>query len=412
VTSGYSAVDFVFDKNAYVINTTGFDLVLNSQASNVNGSTGGVPEEQCITPATNSSSTTQPSGQTNVGGNGTTTITVLCQNTISPNTTLTVSGANSIARGVVQPNTVSTVAQGSGTGSQNPLQASVSPHQSGLANGSPTLTGLAMTAGTSVSSSTPDSIAYTFDQPVTINGATPVFNFYTNTAQTGTCTGNGTTTGIAGGQFGNYSAPGGPSTLNGCAITVSPSNNSQVIVSFGNTSATQGTPGALANAVGASVNRGSVINPSGNASLGAANADDEMGMSNTTPSSSTAAYPYPLLTKFHLVTSNLGTTAAQFTFSENVNNTVLNPGGLHAYDSAGDVLTCQTGAESISTSSGSQNVVTCGSFVQGGSPSGATLATSSQLSSITLGAVDYNTVKGGQSAPNTQPNPEADQPAT
>jgi hypothetical protein len=269
-----------------------------------------------------------------------------------------------------------------------------------------------MTAGTSVSSSTPDSIAYTFDQPVTINGATPVFNFYTNTAQTGTCTGNGTTTGIAGGQFGNYSAPGGASTLNGCAITVSPSNNSQVIVSFGNTSATQGTPGALANAVGASVNRGSVINPSGNASLGAANADDEMGMSNTTPSSSTAAYPYPLLTKFHLVTSNLGTTAAQFTFSENVNNTVLNPGGLHAYDSAGDVLTCQTGAESISTSSGSQNVVTCGSFVQGGSPSGATLATSSQLSSITLGAVDYNTVVGGQSAPNTQPNPEADQPAT
>lgn len=456
-TSGYSAVDFTFDKAAYVQNGTagppptssGFDVVLSNGL-----------EESCTGPG--QGSTVSYGSTVPGGGNGSTTITVICANeTTAQTTTLTVGSGGTIARGVVQPGTVGTSAPTSNpsnaycsptqTADCNPLEASTTPHTTGLSNGSPTLSSTLMVSGassTTAPTTTPDSLAYIFDQAV--NVAAPgtdggsgggTFKFYTNTGQEGTCTVEtpnvDTTPGGAPIYAGTYTPPGGSAvsfangagSAPGCLVERSSQNFALVVVQFSSSgvsnSGSTGTPGALATAVGSSVVSGAVTNDTGTVGLnGTANDDDSLPLTNTTPASTLTAgqVAAPQLTSVTVNSASNPVTgpsySVTYTFTQNIAGTEGGAltsavvSGLHAYAGTTE-LTCTK--EVLGSTSSTENQVICEAFDQD-TASGAdtgTGATGTQESAITYGTVDYGAVTAGNGATNSGTvNPEGGQPST
>lgn len=358
--------------------SSGFDAVLTT-------TTGGVNEVACYGPAPGDLTT--PSGGTVTGGNGTTTLTIVCQDTAA-GTPIT---AAQIGRIIVQPGAVATTAA-TGSVVNKSLQAADAPHN---ATDSPDLTSTAFVPGTG---STADRIVYTFDKPVTLVGtAGSGFGFYTASAQQFTC-GPTTNTLTAGQAF--------------CSATVNPNNFDQVIVTvntINNGGAT--SSGATANATGANVAAGSVAsqnvptNKNGDDELGAANPNNTG--SAITPGSVNA----PQLTTVHLVTTTSpitgNSTSAVYTFSQPVAaNGTGNPANItafHLYDQDGTELTCTAANATVGTGANS-NQVTCSSFTQAAG-GGATPATATQLSGAVLGTVDYDAVAGAANTSTGAVNP-------
>lgn len=408
--AGLTPVNVTFDQPAIVQTAgaatpgSGFSLVFTLGAST---------QSQCTGPT----NTTTASGGTVAGGNGTTTLTILCANqgstATTPGTTIT---AGSIARVVVAPGTVGTAAAGTtfaNGNATNPLEVTDTPH--GTSDG-PDLTSVAFIPG---SGGTADQVVYTFDAPVSQIGAT---------AANGTTPANPTGTGNATG-FSIYNASGQSITCGApmsaaatgtvpCTVARNSGNFNQLVVSFGTTGGTTGTAGTPATAptgsnvtmgaVGGSVARGTVTN----ANSPATNGDDEQGGTNPN-NSSTAVTPgtvnAPQLTTVHIasVTNALGTNiSATYTFSQPV--TLATASGLHLYNMDGTELTCNGGASATTGSStGTTTQVTCTSFSQG-TAAGGTAATGTQLTNAVLGTADFGTVTGNTTngPGSTNSNPE------
>jgi len=269
-TPSSTIVDFVFDIPAFVQGAGGggFHVIpANGQA-----------DIACTGPGPNTTQATNPSGGTTPGGNGTTTISVLCgpiAPTFAPPTVGGALAAGNFSRGVVD-----TGAVGSNNGPAgpapalncstaaaptanvcNPQEASDTPH---TASGSPDLTSVTRVPANNTTD--PDVMTFTFDEPIVatgggvgqVNGA--AFFAY---SFTGAETGGGT--GAAGGVCSNNTA-GVPATPGGCPAPQV--NGNQVAVFFPN--------GTMQFTVGGNVRQGGATG----ANSALANQRDEVGVSN------------------------------------------------------------------------------------------------------------------------------------
>lgn len=347
---GQTAVDFHFDQNAF--RTTGvpgdFKLVM------VDGT-----EIDCTTPASGS---TTPGGQTNVGGEGTTRITVVCTN--PGGTPGTVAGtaitASNVARGVVEANAVAaTTAQVAtpGDAAQNPLHAhDVSPS---ITTPRPDLVSATFEPG---ATGVLDGVTYTFDQTVTA-AAVALFNVYRT---------DGTEVSAVAPQ----------------TATINPQNASQVRVTYPN--------GTLANAVGASAEEGAATGSGG------VNRDDEVGVANVTNTTRTPGVTTgPNLTAVALDrgTDQFGNTTdyrVTYTFDEPVDPATVTASRFHLYLADGtrlDGVTC-TRVAAIGAAAGTtgENQVRCT----------VTSGTSVQVGSSVLGTVEFDAVDDLDGQPSTE----------
>jgi len=358
-------INVTFDQKAFATSTTGagFSVIYTSGATN---------EAACTGPL--STDTTTPSGGTVPGGNGTTTLTIVCPN--NPAAASTPLTASAISRVVVGAGAVSSAASG---GVPNPLEVVDSPRN---AETHPYATNVQIVPG-STSSGTPDRIVATFSQPVT---PTTVNNFglYDANAQTYFC-----------------------GTAITCSAQQNPSNFNQIIVTL------QGTPPSVipTNITGGIAEAGAVTGQN----TGLTNNDDELGVTNPNASSSTfgpGAVNAPQLTGVKINTTTDAITGATthtatYTFSRPV--TLNDATGLHLYDADGTRLDCTSATQGTQTSASTNNTVTCTAFTQPSTPTSA--ATAAQLTGAKLGTADYDAVEGSTSAtptpsPNANANPE------
>lgn len=350
-TLGLTAVDFTFDEAAFVQNNTGFDLVLVDAT-----------EEDC----TFANALTN-SGGTHPGGNGTTTITVVCDNPggnpgVTAGTALT---ASNVARGTVL---TGTVGDATGGGNVNPLQAfAVSPNATSsapdLLSASFQLDSTATVGGADV-----DAVIYNFDQAVGDPAAVPT-------------------------QYRAYLADG--TEVTGVTAARNPSNQSQVRVEFANN--------ALTNAVG--VNVTDAANTGGQ--------QDEVGVANpsqTTRTSGQTSGPQLVSVTLDQGTDqfgNPGSYRATYTFDEaiganNVNTNVgVNSGNFFLVQADGTLLTAVAGdcTRVGATATTGATQVRCDDYT-GHNAANQTL--SQAIGSSVLGTVAFNAVTDQQA----QPNPE------
>lgn len=367
-------------QTGYPAGSSGFNAVLT------NGT-----EVACEGPAPTD---TTASGGTVPGGNGTTTLTIVCPDTTTPNTGTTLTAAN-IGRVIVQPGAVT----GATSGPNNSLQAADTPHNT---TASPDLTGVSFIPG---SGTTADQIVYTFNQPVVAGTIVPAdFGFYTASAQQYYCSANTVAPVMPTGTP--------PAGTYPCTVQQNPNNFDQVVVTVGTGTGTPPTgSGATANATGGNIKAGAVTG----ANSGNASKDDELGAANPNNAGSAitpGTVNAPQLTGVAVTstTNVLGTTySATYTFSQPVATSTgssagTTAGSLHLYDADGTELTCT--AASVGSAAGS-NQVTCTSFVQTGS---ATSATTAQLTNAALGTADYSAVQGGNTTSTGAANPGAGNP--
>jgi len=365
-------VNVTFDKTAFTQNalgafpvsgtvtSTGFSIVLVSTGTQVN----------CFGPP-NTDTTTAGSG-TVAGGNGTSTITIVCPDTTA-GTPIT---AAQIARVVVAKGTVGTTAVGGAGDVTNPLESADTPH---VTSASPDLTGVAFIPGST--STTNDTIVFTYDQAIQAGPVANDFAYYLS---------NGTEV--------DCGALGGPV----CTANVNPSNFDQVAVTV--QAGAGAASGATLGATGAISKAGAVT---GANAPNKVSVDDELGGTNPNNPASTitpGTVNGPQLTTTHVTstTNALGTVVtATYTFTEAVAAGAHVPGGLHLYDPDGTELTCTAATIPAAPNN---NVVVCTAFVQAG---GATPATNTQLTSAALGTADYNTVVGNATTPTGATNPGA-----
>jgi putative cell wall-binding protein len=340
--TGETAVDFTFDEDAFVVDPAGFSLILLDGTDLV-----------CAGPAVGSETT---SGGTTAGGNGTTTITVICE--AAGDQVLT---ANDVARGTVLANTVSDTAGVDGNG--NPLQAAEVSNSGNTIE--PDLVNVELRPGATADDV--DQALFTFDQTVTV--LTPTnFNLY------------------------DVSSVESPST----AAEVNPNDATQVLVTFGTTAADS--------AVGGNVEDGAVNSTT---SPALANEQDEEGVANTattsgqTPGRTDAPDLVSVSLSQTTTTDAFGNVTtgdfeATYTFDEDVTVTTVTDFKLYLSD--GTMLVASACALTAPTGDQVQedvdNSVTCTAY---------TNATSDQVGSAVLGTVDDGAVteEGG-----TLTNPE------
>jgi len=401
----------------YPAGSSGFSIVLTSKSAAPVGAVG--DEEACEGPAPTDNTTA--SGGTVPGGNGTTTLTIVCPNAVNASSTpLT---ASAIARVIIQADSVGTVQNGTGAPAAacpgagatgvgaggdvcNPLQAAASAHNA--TTDTPDLTGITVVPGNS-SSGTADQIVYVFDKPVGAAGTNfdtaagiANFQFYNSSGVTTTC------------SLATVAPAAGPPPTVPCEASVNPSNFNQVIVTVGKTpsgaatTAPTGT-GVTLGIVGASVKNGAVTDPNN----GNKNGDDELGTTNSnTPSTGVAPgnVAAPQLKSVHVAatTTVTGTTySATYTFTQPVVVVAGTTAALHLYDADGTELTCNASAAAAATAT--NNAVVCTGFnqvVAGGA------ATTTQLQNAVLGTADYGAVTGalavaGSGGTNSNNSPEA-----
>jgi hypothetical protein len=345
-----TVVDFTFDEAAYVVNATGFRLVL------VDGE-----EIDCTGPA--AGSTTPASGGTNAGGNGTTTITVVCDNsTAAPTAPITTA---QIARGVVETGTVSDAAQTTQAGDDpevtegnaNPLQASNTPD---AASATPDLVSAQFLAN----GTQPDQVLYTFDEPVLVENQV-AFVIYTPSGQ----------------EFFSNDAQ------------RSPTNDRQVLATF--------FEGALASAVGASVPDGAVVEATAN-DTGRENSSDEVAVTNpatTTVTPGRTVAPELTGVRLNSGTNNFGqrTFTATYIFDEDIEANSAWVNDFYLYLADGERLECTELAPNggVGTTEDTDNTVTCIAFDRESSDTATALTVGSAL----LGAVwDYTVISEDSAA--------------
>ena len=419
----------------------GFDIVLASTAT-ATPSTGNTTNEiQCYGPPVSNvpggAGYTSSGGQV-PGGNGSQTLTIVCPNSVSgPTATSATLTTAQIARVIVQSDAVGTVAPaagtacpggpatgapgsssgvatGAGTGNDicNPMSAADAPRNT---SDSPDLTNVQFFPSTTAAA---DQIVYTFDEPVgttgtTYNAAIAGFMFYRANGTTVTCSAAAT-------------PPTATPTASGtapCTAVVNGSNFQQVIVTVGTTAGAPPTgAGQTANATGASVANGTVTGATGTA--GHTNADDEFGAANPNNAGTTqtpGSVNAPQVISVHVTaTTNPVTGATTYSATYTFNGPVVaSPGPalagakFHLYDSDGTFMSatgagggCSIGTSFTSTPNNSQ--VTCTGYAVTASPTGQTGAPSgSQISSATLGTVDYAAVAGNATVASGAANPAA-----
>jgi len=350
VALGTTAVDFVFDEIAQTTDPAGggFFLVLTDNTIAF-----------CDAPPAGD---TTAGGGTGPGGNGTTTITVLCQNpgvTVPLPNGVPLTGTNT-ARGVVQEDAVTDTAVPAST---NALQVSNTPDAN---TAGPDL--VSATLQPAAAAGSPDFVVYTFDQAVTV-------------ATDGT-------------DFGVYGAAGSPTTPGAVPTLVS---GNQVRVQF--------APGpAVDLALGANVLDGAVVlaaNPAVD------NRDDEVGVTNAAATTITPGRTgAPDLTGVALAGGTGGAfdpARAIYTFDEDI--TAATAANLYLFLASGTRLTCTAPIVVASGgAAGTNNTVTCSSFT-GVSPDPAVAQT--QIKSAVLGTVDAGAVTPADGGPSNPIGAEA-----
>jgi putative cell wall-binding protein len=405
-TSGVTAVDFVFDENAFVaaggVNpnaTTGFHIV--DALGNDYG---------CLASAT----TTDAGGLAAPGGSGTTTITVNCfePTGFAP---LQDFAAASFARGYVTTGSVGDAA--GGTGNLNVLTAADVTGGTAGVTANPDLTSVLFVPDLVLGS---DVVVFSFDEAVQGTDQNPPvtsgFRLY-NT--------NGTETNVA--------------TVGACAR--SSSSNASVNCLFADNYL------ASQNFVGGSVTASAVRA----ADNGAINQPDEEGAAPSTgPTATSGRTDGPDLTGVAVGTSGLGGAQVTYTFDEDTADAVslvdTPPGGsttgtsttaggnstgtaqntlvlgLHAYTSDGIRLTCTSLANSLGNDATVQgarnedtdNTIACTNFNvvgTGGTDVAGGAATATQIRSIVVGTVDYGAVDD-ESTTGADTSPEGAEIAT
>jgi putative cell wall-binding protein len=357
-----SVVDFTFDAAATTLLPAGFHLVLTTAGS-------GGEVVNCTGPAVGSPTA---GGGTSPGGNGTTTLTVVCPNsTATPTAAITTA---QIARGYVDLGTVATT---TAAATQNPIEASNTPH-----GNSPGPELISATLAPAANPANVDQVIYTFDEPV---ACTPV--------------------GAGNAAFHVYGQGGAATQVNSVNCVSNPGNNTQVLVDFA-----AGT--AVDTAVGASIDAGAVTATSG-VPPARPNRVDEVGVTNNTIGAqqpgSTAG---PDLTGVALSTSTdaLGNQSfrAVYVYDENITAAGIVPTDHFLYLADGTQLTCQTAVQGTAAGSGvgtqtGLNTVVCTAFNVTTGPGVPFAATSAQIGSAKLGTVNDTAVVAADGGP---ANPE------
>lgn len=436
-----TAVNVLFDKAAFTQTSatpattpptsTGFSVVFVTSPAVGAGGTGN--EAACSGPGP--SDITSAAGGTVPGGNGTTTLTIVCPDgptgaNMPSTTTLTTAG---IARIFVAAATVGTGQTGTSASANvsNPPEATDSPRPQ---SDSPDLTAVAFIPGTTSSgtgsSGTADQIVYTFDQPLVTGSGVP---------PTGGPTAIMFGFNRADGSFVRCVAATSPSTTTApftapCTAAVNtagpnpPANgNTQVVVTVGKAAGTGPSTGPPPTAGGPPTGAGETAGATGAFALAGAvtganatpptntpktNGDDEFAGSNPNNSATqvapgTVAAPQLTAVKISTTTNAAGTTtAAVYTFSQPV--TAPAAASFHLYDADGTELTC-SGTATVGSVSATNNQVTCSTFNQVTSSGGSgSAATNTQLQNTVLGTADANAVTGSTTngSPNTNTNPE------
>ena len=349
--SATTAVDFVFDQAAFVTTaTTGYNLVLlNGTVVNCTGPLQG--------------STTPASGGTVAGGNGTTTITVVCAT--ASNLT-----AADIARAYVTAGTVSDTLLHSATVATvtNPLE-SVNAGNSGLTTGPDLTSATFIPAGTGTNATALDQVLFKFDQAATgaATGPSTAFNvFHADSTQTSST-----------------------------AVVQVNAASDQILVSF--------TAGTLTNAVGASNN---AVFTAQAASVGVT--PTAATTSGQTPG--VVAAPQLASVALKSTTDVFNNTAftATYTFTQAVGAGAPTGAAYRLYDSNGNTLsaptcTVPTGATTTNT------IVVCTAYTDAASAVAATVQ--ADTGAATLGTVDAGAVTG-TTVGFTGTNPEGAQATT
>jgi len=429
--AGQTPVTFTFDQPAYVTNaaaTTGAGVAPPPTGTPESGATAGFylvfPDdsaESCSGPA--AGNTVAPDGTVAGGGNGQSSVTVLCTNPTATGTAVTGAATPSstamtssqVGRAFVGPDTVSSAAL---TGAQacpsngglvtasstycNPLQAA---HQAG--NGTlaasttagpntsaPDLVSVTLEpANTSSNTTANDAVLYVFDQSLAAAGTVGKFGVFHGTNATST--------------FGGAATCAGPATCTSTLGSNGSGTNNAVLVYY--------PAGTLADATGAFVQGGAVTSTATSTPASQANQPDELG---TTPSGSastsitpgTVNAPQLVSVALSQQATGFGTQeVATYTFSHPVFFTVANVGKFHLYEANGDELTatsCSNGSTSATnTTSNANTTVVCSGYQDLGT---AAAATQSAITSAVLGTVDQDAVTGTATG-FTVGNPEGDQ---
>jgi len=378
--AGRTAVDFTFDQAAF--RTTGanagaFMLVFKDAS-----------ETTCEPPA---SASTEASGTTSAGGEGTSKFTVICTNpgvtevggqVINPGTDIT---ADQVARGTVGQGAVASTAAQAGTAgaaNQNPLQAQAPDKgpESAKTTPQPDLESVTLTPGTGGAR---DAAVFTFDQPIGSVGAPELFAVYKT---------DGTEIAATG--------PGGADnpTIN----PTPPAGKGQVRVTF--------PAGTLTNIAGANV-RDAAVRGTGNAP----NDEDEVGAGTATTVTRTPGVTTgPQLTAVALSEPSPGFGfRAMYTFDEPVTlQTGATQGAptqasgqtlFHLFAADGTRYTST--ACTVGTDATTNTQVTCTNYNVAAT---TTAATGAQIGAATLGTADFAAVfgaGGAQGNPNDR-NPE------
>jgi putative cell wall-binding protein len=331
-----TAVDFTFDEAAFVTGAgTGSAGVSDFYLIPVDGT---APYIRCDAPAPGTSTA---GGQAAVGGNGTTTITVNCDNNAGATSTTLLSAA-SIARGAVEQGAVTDAT--TAPNNANPLQTADISNGGNTTN--PDLVAAALQLDASVGGAARDAVVYQFDQAP---GTPPVasnFRAYLSNGQEVLPTAD---------------AP----VVNGNVVTV-----------FYNDA-------ALSNATGASIRVNAVPGDGSPGVLG--NDEDEVGVTNGTLAGRTpglVAGPQLVSASVERATVPLGEGPFQvrYLFDSDVNAAVVN-GNFYVYQSNGDrsaASNCTRGG------AGANNQVVCTAY--------AGITNNSNIGSAVLATVDAGAV--------------------
>lgn len=373
-TTGTTATDFTFDENAFVTGVGALHVILTDGT-----------DVACTAPEVGTTNTTNPGGGTTAGGNGTVTITVLCNNPggalaggTGAGTALT---AANVARGVVEENTVSDLAQTTAVvgidpgGNENPLQASNTPD---LGTTDPDLVSAEFRPGTTADAV--DQVIYTFDEPLVVagTGAPAQANFLVYE--------------LDGDQVGGASA-----------LQVNTADTRQVLVSFGATT--------LDNAAGASVEDSAVTS----GLTARANEEDEVGAAGGTATEVTPGRTDgPDLTAVALNRQQnaFGQTTgytAVYTFDEDVNDVGVVANNFFLYQNDGTRLVCTGQTAAADRTEDQDNTITCTSFAVG-TPGGAVADLVTQVGAAVAGTVQDGAVDDEEAGTNL--NPEGYEVAT
>ena len=368
VDADVTAVDFGFDEIAYVVNRTGFNLVL-TDGTVVN----------CQGPTRDS--TTGP-GTSQQGGNGTTTITVTCENPGSGTSTVRLSATN-VARGYVGASTVSDTRQptdpvSSPEPNTNALQAAAV-----ASTGTPRPDLLSAELRPNPSGGD-DVVVYTFDQTVFPPGSSnPV-------------------TGGPEDLYYVYETTAGETSAE--SVSRNESNTSQILATF--------EPGTLTDVVGVSVRAGAATAAAG-PGQGQTNQADEVGVANSTTRTITPGKTQaPELVSVSVNPSN---GSATYTFDEELNTSsagtgAADPGSFYLWGSKGEQMQCvgvPGGPTFTVGGEGKANQVSCSGYRAGNSQ-----ATAAQIGAAVLGSVAAGAVDDREEGASPTRNPEGAVPTT